>query len=279
MKLTEISTVKALCAELGFSFKKKFGQNFLVSASVPADIAENAAGMCVLEIGPGIGTMTHELCQVCEKVVAVEIDRTLEPLLEVTVGGNENLKVIFDDIMKVDIKSLCEEDFGDKEVAVCANLPYYITTPVILHLLQSGVAFKNITVMVQKEVADRLCASAGTPEYGAVTLACQRYGKVVKLFDVPKHCFYPVPGVDSTVISVLPGEKEDIYVKDEELLTKVIRASFNQRRKTLVNALSAELSNMSKAQIAEIITSCGFRDDIRGERLTLADFAKIVNNM
>ncbi len=279
MKLTEISTVKALCSELGFSFKKKFGQNFLVSHSVPAQIAENAAGFCALEIGPGIGTMTQELCKVCEKVVAVEIDRTLEPLLEVTVGENENLKVIFDDIMKTDIKALCDEEFPGKEIAVCANLPYYITTPVILHLLQSGVNFNNITVMVQKEVADRLCAEAGTPEYGAVTLACQRYGKVVKRFDVPKHCFYPVPGVDSTVISVLPGEKEEIYVKDEQMLTKLIRAAFNQRRKTLVNAISAELSDMTKAEIAELIKFCGFREDIRGERLSLADFAKIVNNM
>ncbi len=279
MKLTEISTVKALCAELGFSFKKKFGQNFLVSHSVPAQIAENAEGFCALEIGPGIGTMTQELCKVCEKVVAVEIDRTLEPLLEVTVGDNDNLKVIFDDIMKVDIKELCDREFPGKEVAVCANLPYYITTPVLLHLLESGVSFNNITVMVQKEVADRLCAEAGTPEYGAVTLACQRYGKVVKRFDVPKHCFYPVPGVDSTVISVLPGEKEDIYVKDEQMLTKIIRAAFNQRRKTLVNAISSELPNMTKAEIAELIRSCGFREDIRGERLSLADFAKLVNNM
>lgn len=279
MKLTEISTVKALCAEFGFSFKKKFGQNFIISAEVPRMIAENAAGGCVLEIGPGIGTLTRELCEVCEKVVAVEIDTSLEPLLEVTVGEYDNLKVIFGDIMKEDIAELCRTEFGDKKVSVCANLPYYITTPVITYLLESGVEFESITVMVQKEVADRLCASAGTPEYGAITLFCARYGKVKKLFDVPRSRFYPMPGVDSAVVTIIPSEKEEVYVKDEAKLTKAIRGAFNQRRKTLVNALASEFPNMTKAEIAEIVTSCGFREDIRGERLTLSDFAKIVNNM
>lgn len=279
MKLTEISTVKALCAQYGFGFKKKFGQNFIVSESVPQDIAAVAEGGCALEIGPGIGTLTRELCEVCEKVVAVEIDTTLAPLLETTVGDCRNLKVFFDDIMKTDVKKLCDEEFAGKKIYVCANLPYYITTPVLIHLLESGVAFESITVMVQKEVADRLCAKAGTSEYGAITLTCQRYGKVVKQFDVPKHCFYPVPGVDSSVISIIPAEKENIYCKDEEMLTKVIRATFNQRRKTLVNALSAELHHMSKAEIADVIVRCGHREDIRGEKLTLAEFAEIVNNM
>lgn len=279
MKLTEISTIKAICEQFGFSFKKKFGQNFLVSEQVPERIAKNAEGTCALEIGPGIGTLTAQLCRECEKVVAVEIDTTLAPLLETTVGDLENLKVIFGDIMKTDIEALCKEEFDGKEISVCANLPYYITTPVIMHLLESGVKFKSITIMVQKEVADRLCAKAGTSEYGAITLACARYGKAKKLFDVPKHCFYPVPGVDSTVITVIPSEKEEIYVKDEELLTRVIRATFNQRRKTLVNALSSEFKHMSKADITKVITECGFREDIRGEKLTLSEFAKIVNNM
>ena len=279
MKLTEISTVKALCAQYGFGFKKKFGQNFIVSESVPQDIAAVAEGGCALEIGPGIGTLTRELCEVCEKVVAVEIDTTLAPLLETTVGDCRNLKVFFDDIMKTDVKKLCDEEFAGKRIYVCANLPYYITTPVLIHLLESGVAFESITVMVQKEVADRLCAKAGTSEYGAITLTCQRYGKVVKQFDVPKHCFCPVPGVDSSVISIIPAEKENIYCKDEEMLTRVIRATFNQRRKTLVNALSAELHHMSKAEIADVIIRCGHREDIRGEKLTLAEFAQIVNNM
>lgn len=279
MKLTELSTVKSLCDQFGFSFKKKFGQNFIVSQSVPEDIAAVAEGGCALEIGPGIGTLTRELCNVCEKVVAIEIDTTLVPLLETTVGDCKNLKVLFQDAMKTDIKALCEQEFGDRKVFVCANLPYYITTPVIMHLLESGVQFEAITVMVQKEVADRLTAKAGTAEYGAITVTCQRYGKVVKLFDVPKHCFYPVPGVDSSVVSIIPAEREQIYVKDEKLLTKVIRATFNQRRKTLVNALSAEITHISKAEIAEIIVKCGHREDIRGEKLTLAQFAEIVNNM
>ena len=207
MKLTELSTIKAICAEFGFSFKKKFGQNFLISEQIPRKIAEHAAGGCVIEIGPGIGTMTAELCRVCDKVAAVEIDRSLMPVLETTVGECSNLTVIFEDIMKTDIAALCREVFGgvgENEICVCANLPYYITTPVILHLLESGVKFRHITVMVQKEVADRLCAEAGTPEYGAITLACARYGKVKKLFDVPKGCFYPVPGVDSAVVSIVP---------------------------------------------------------------------------
>jgi 16S rRNA (adenine1518-N6/adenine1519-N6)-dimethyltransferase len=212
-------------------------------------------------------------------VVAIEIDTTLVPLLETTVGDCKNLKVLFQDARKTDIKALCEQEFGDRKVFVCANLPYYITTPVIMHLLESGVQFEAITVMVQKEVADRLTAKAGTAEYGAITVTCQRYGKVVKLFDVPKHCFYPVPGVDSSVVSIIPAEREQIYVKDEKLLTKVIRATFNQRRKTLVNALSAEITHISKAEIAEIIVKCGHREDIRGEKLTLAQFAEIVNNM
>ena len=279
MKLTEISTVKALCNEFGFGFKKKFGQNFIVSQGVPEDIAAVAQGGCALEIGPGIGTLTAELCNVCEKVVAIEIDTSLAPLLETTVGSYKNLKVLFQDAMKTDIKKLCEEEFAGKKVYVCANLPYYITTPVLMHLLESGVPFEAITVMVQKEVADRLTSKAGSAEYGAITVTCQRYGKVVKLFDVPKHCFYPVPGVDSSVISIIPSEKEEIYCKDEELLTKVIRATFNQRRKTLVNALSAELHQFTKAQLAEIIVKCGHREDIRGEKLTLAQFAQIVNNM
>ena len=279
MKLTEISTVKALCDQFGFGFKKKFGQNFIVSQSVPEDIAAVAEGGCALEIGPGIGTLTRELCNVCEKVVAVEIDTTLAPLLETTVGDCKNLKVFFKDVMKTDIKALCETEFAGKKVYVCANLPYYITTPVLMHLLESGVQFEAITVMVQKEVADRLCAKAGSADYGAITVTCQRYGRVEKLFDIPRHCFYPAPNVDSSVVSIIPAEKENIYCKDEQLLTKVIRATFNQRRKTLVNALSAEIKHLSKTEIAEVIVRCGHREDIRGEKLTLAEFAEIVNNM
>lgn len=279
MKLTEISTVKALCEEYGFGFKKKFGQNFLVNPRVPAMIAENSAGTCVLEIGPGIGTMTRELSEVCEKVVAVEIDTSLAPLLDCTLSDLDNVEIVFADIMKTDIAALCREKFGDRPVSVCANLPYYITTPVIMYLLECGVEFKSITVMIQKEVADRLCAAPSTPEYGAITLSCARYGKVKKLFSVPRSAFYPVPGVDSAVVSIIPSEREDIYVKDEKMLTRLIRASFNQRRKTLVNGMSSEFSGYTKEQLSSLLTSLGFRADVRGETLSLADFAKIVNNM
>ena len=279
MKLTEISTIKALCEEYGFGFKKKFGQNFLVNARVPAMIAESAEGTCALEIGPGIGTMTRELSEICPKVVAIEIDTSLQPLLENTLSDLDNVEVVFADAMKTDIAALCKEKFGDSPVSVCANLPYYITTPVILHLLECGVSFRNITVMIQKEVADRLCAKPGTAEYGAITLTCARYGKVKKLFDVPRSAFFPVPGVDSTVVTILPDEKEDIFVKDEKKLTRLIRASFNQRRKTLVNGMSGEFSQYTKAELGELLVSCGFREDVRGETLSLADFAKIVNAM
>ncbi len=279
MKLTEISTIKALCSQFGFDFKKKFGQNFIISADIPEKIAKNASGICVIEIGPGFGTLTDELCRVAEKVVSLEIDTSLIPVLEATVGKYENLKILFKDVMKINISELCREEFGDKEIAVCANLPYYITTPVLFHLLESEVKFKNITVMVQKEVAERLCADAGTSEYGAITLTCQRYGKVKKLFDVPKYCFYPSPKVDSSVITIIPEEKEDIYVKNEELLKKIIRAAFNHRRKTLVNALSAEFGQKTKKELEKIIVLNGFREDIRGEKLSLADFAKIANSL
>ena len=279
VNLTDLHTVKDLCNRFGFGVKKKFGQNFIIDAKIPDIISSTAEGQCALEIGPGIGTLTEALCRRCEKVVSVEIDRTLEKLLDFTVGDFSNLKVVFADVMKTDILSLCREEFGDKKVCVCANLPYYVTSPVLLLLMECGFPFESITVMVQKEVADRLCADPGTPEYGAITLTCRRYGRPVKLADVPKTSFYPVPGVDSAVVSIIPAEKEEIYCKDEELLTKVIRASFNQRRKTLVNALSSGLALKTKEEYEKIIVSCGHRADVRGEKLSLSDFAEIVNNM
>ena len=282
MDLCNLSTIKSIMAEAGITFRKEFGQNFLTNRIIPEEISENCADTSdrlIIEIGPGIGCLTQELAMRYSKVVAVEIDKGLIPVLARTLEEFDNITVINDDIMKIDIAELVEKYSDGKPVSVCANLPYYITTPVLMHLLESGVQFEAITVMVQKEVADRLCAKAGTSEYGAITVTCQRYGKVVKLFDVPKHCFYPVPGVDSAVVSIIPAEKEEIYCKDEQLLTKVIRATFNQRRKTLVNALSAEIKHLSKAEIAEVIVKCGHREDIRGEKLTLAQFAEIVNNM
>ena len=275
MKLTDIGTVKELMGEN--AFKKQFGQNFLISESVPRRIAESGYAEGVLEIGPGIGTLTRELCAVANKVVAVEIDTTLLPILEKTLADFDNVTVINNDVMKVDIASLVEEKFTDcKEVAVCANLPYYITSPVLMKLLESKVGFTSITVMVQKEVATRLAAPAGHETYGALTAAVSYYASVKKLFDVPAGCFMPKPKVDSAVVK-LTLYKEPPVDCNEETLFKVIKGAFAQRRKTLVNSLSTVIGHIPKAELATIITSCGFAEGVRGETLDIAAFAKIAN--
>lgn len=275
MKLTDIGTVKELMGEN--AFKKQFGQNFLISESVPRRIAESGYAEGVLEIGPGIGTLTRELCTVANKVVAVEIDTTLLPILEKTLADFDNVTVINNDVMKVDIASLVEEKFTDcKEVAVCANLPYYITSPVLMKLLESKVGFTSITVMVQKEVATRLAAPAGHETYGALTAAVSYYASVKKLFDVPAGCFMPKPKVDSAVVK-LTLYKEPPVDCNEETLFKVIKGAFAQRRKTLVNSLSTVIGHIPKAELATIITSCGFAEGVRGETLDIAAFAKIAN--
>ena len=275
MKLTDIGTVKELMGEN--AFKKQFGQNFLISESVPRRIAESGYAEGVLEIGPGIGTLTRELCAVANKVVAVEIDTTLLPILEKTLADFDNVTVINNDVMKVDIASLVAEKFADcKEVAVCANLPYYITSPVLMKLLESKVGFTSITVMVQKEVATRLAAPAGHETYGALTAAVSYYASVKKLFDVPAGCFMPKPKVDSAVVK-LTLYKEPPVDCNEETLFKVIKGAFAQRRKTLVNSLSTVIGHIPKAELATIITSCGFAEGVRGETLDIAAFAKIAN--
>lgn len=275
MKLTDIGTVKELMGEN--AFKKQFGQNFLISESVPRRIAESGYAEGVLEIGPGIGTLTRELCAVANKVVAVEIDTTLLPILEKTLADFDNVTVINNDVMKVDIASLVEEKFSDcKEVAVCANLPYYITSPVLMKLLESKVGFTSITVMVQKEVATRLAAPAGHETYGALTAAVSYYASVKKLFDVPAGCFMPKPKVDSAVVK-LTLYKEPPVDCNEETLFKVIKGAFAQRRKTLVNSLSTVIGHIPKSELATIITSCGFAEGVRGETLDITAFAKIAN--
>ena len=275
MKLTDIGTVKELMGEN--AFKKQFGQNFLISESVPRRIAESGYAEGVLEIGPGIGTLTRELCAVANKVVAVEIDTTLLPILEKTLADFDNVTVINNDVMKVDIASLVAEKFADcKEVAVCANLPYYITSPVLMKLLESKVGFTSITVMVQKEVATRLAAPAGHETYGALTAAVSYYASVKKLFDVPAGCFMPKPKVDSAVVK-LTLYKEPPVDCNEETLFKVIKGAFAQRRKTLVNSLSTVIGHIPKSELATIITSCGFAEGVRGETLDIAAFAKIAN--
>ena len=275
MKLTDIGTVKELMGEN--AFKKQFGQNFLISESVPRRIAESGCAEGVLEVGPGIGTLTRELCQNAKKVVAVEIDTTLLPILEKTLADFDNVTVISGDIMKTDINAIVKEQFADcNEIAVCANLPYYITSPVLMKLLESRIPFKSITVMVQKEVATRLAAPAGHETYGALTAAVSYYAAVKKLFDVPAGCFMPKPKVDSAVVKLTLYQEPPVDC-NEETLFKVIKGAFAQRRKTLVNSLSTVIGHIPKSALAEIITSCGFAEGVRGEVLDIHAFAKIAN--
>ncbi len=279
MKLTNIGTVKELMGRHGITFQKKFGQNFLINEALPQRIAaECGAGENdgVLEIGPGIGTMTAELCKVAGKVVAVEIDTCLIPVLAETLGEFDNVKVINSDIMKTDIPSLIKNEFGDRDVYVCANLPYYITTPILMLLLEGEYKFKQMTFMVQKEVADRLCANAGDSDYGAVTASVNYYGKIEKLFNVGAGNFMPAPKVDSAIIQITPYTEPPVKVKDEKLFFRIIKAAFEQRRKTLTNALSGKVG-VDKTGIQKALAECGFDVNIRGERLSIFDFARLAD--
>ena len=264
-----------------FVFQKKFGQNFLIDSHV-LDKIVSAAGITkddfVLEIGPGIGTMTQYLAASARKVFAVEIDKALIPILEDTLKEFDNVQVINQDILKVDIKKLAEEHNDGKPIKVVANLPYYITTPIIMGLFDSQVPIDSITVMVQKEVADRMKVGPGTKDYGALSLAVQYYAEPYIVANVPPNCFMPRPKVGSAVIRLTRHEKPPVEVADEKLMFRLIRASFNQRRKTLANGLnnSPELS-YSKEEIQQTIEKCGFKAGIRGEALTLEDFAKLAN--
>ena len=264
-----------------FVFQKKFGQNFLIDSHV-LDKIVSAAGITeddfVLEIGPGIGTMTQYLAASARKVFAVEIDKALIPILEDTLKEFNNVQVINQDILKVDIKKLAEEHNDGKPIKVVANLPYYITTPIIMGLFESQVPIDSITVMVQKEVADRMKVGPGTKDYGALSLAVQYYAEPYIVANVPPNCFMPRPKVGSAVIRLTRHEKPPVEVADEKLMFRLIRASFNQRRKTLANGLnnSPELS-YSKEEIQQTIEKCGFSAGIRGEALTLEDFAKLAN--
>ncbi|MBR5514971.1 MAG: 16S rRNA (adenine(1518)-N(6)/adenine(1519)-N(6))-dimethyltransferase RsmA [Clostridia bacterium] len=276
MKLTDISYIKRQMEVHGVNFKKKFGQNFLTNPTVVERIAENAAEG-VLEIGPGLGVLTEELCRNAKKVVAVEIDDTIIPLLKENTCEFDNLKIINNDILKLDIKQLIAEEFeGCKSVSVCANLPYYITTPVIMALAESNSGFESITVMIQKEVVTRLCAKPGNGEYGAITASLSYYGRCEKLFDVSAGNFIPKPKVDSAVMRINLFEEPPVEA-DKTILMKVIRGAFSQRRKTLANSLGTEFSHFNKAKITQIIEKAGFCADIRGEKLSLEDFAKIAN--
>jgi 16S rRNA (adenine1518-N6/adenine1519-N6)-dimethyltransferase len=274
------NTIEVL-QKYNFVFQKKFGQNFLIDTHVLDKIiaaAEITKDDFVLEIGPGIGTMTQYLACAARKVVAVEIDKALIPILEDTLSDYDNARVINNDVLKVDIAKLAEEENGGKPIKVVANLPYYITTPIIMGLFENHVPIKSITVMVQKEVADRMQVGPGTKDYGALSLAVQYYAKPYIVANVPPNCFMPRPKVGSAVIRLERYEEPQVKVKDENLMFRIIRASFNQRRKTLANGLknSAEL-DYTKEEIEAAIEALGRGASIRGEALTLEEFAKLAD--
>ena len=265
----------------GFAFQKKFGQNFLIDSNILESIvgaAEITKDDFVLEIGPGIGTMTQYLCESAREVVAVEIDKMLIPILNETLSEYDNVEVINEDVLKVDIKSLAEERNGGKPIKVVANLPYYITTPIIMGLFESGVPIDSITIMVQKEVAERMKAGPGTKDYGALSLAVQYYSDAKIVLKVPASCFMPKPNVDSAVIRLKRHSDNPFDVKDSELMFKIIKASFNQRRKTLANGIknSPELQ-YTREQVEEALCRLGKNANIRGEALTPEEFAELSN--
>lgn len=282
MHLGNPTNTIAVLNRYGFSFQKKFGQNFLIDENVVEKIVRDAGVTkddFVLEIGPGIGTMTQILCENAREVVAVEIDDKLIPILtEDTLSWYDNVTVIHEDILKLDIVKLANERNGGKPIKVVANLPYYITTPIIMGLFESHVPLDSITIMVQKEVADRMQVGPGTKDYGALSLAVQYYAKPQILLNVPASCFMPRPNVDSAVIQLTRYEKPPVEVADEHLMFRLIRASFNQRRKTMTNSVgnSPELS-VSKEQMAAALEKYGLSATVRGEALTLAQFAELAN--
>ena len=271
----------AVLQKYQFNLQKKYGQNFLISPDILEEIMEAAQitkDDFVLEIGPGIGTMTQYLCEAAGAVVAVEIDTNLIPILKDTLSEYNNVEVLNEDILKVDIAKLAEEKNGGKPIKVVANLPYYITTPIIMGLFESHVPIDSITIMVQKEVADRMKEGPGSKEYGALSLAVQYYAEPEIVVNVPPSCFMPQPKVGSAVIRLTRHEKTPVFAKSEKLLFQVIRASFNQRRKTLANGLSNfGACSLKKEELQECIMELGVPANIRGEALSLEQFAKLSN--
>ena len=280
MNLCDIQTIRAVLRRHGFHFSRSLGQNFLTDASVPRRIAEMsgaAEAKNAVEVGPGMGCLTAELCRRAEKVGAVELDRGRLPLADGTYAGFDNFEVGQGDVLALDLAALCRDKFGDGRAVACANLPYYITTPAITALLESG-AFEQVTVMVQKEVAQRICAAPGTAAYSAFTIYVQYHAAAEILFDVPADCFVPRPKVDSAVLRLRPLKEPAVKTQDEKLFFALVRAAFNMRRKTLVNALGPVLgSSMGKEEITELVLSVGLDARVRGERLSLQDFARLAD--
>lgn len=277
MNLTDIHDIKTLLTRHGFRFSKSMGQNFLIADWVPRDIAD-AAGLdkhcAVLEIGPGIGPLTQQLAQRADKVAAVELDASLLPILDETLADCPNVEIIPGDVMKLDLAELTVRRFSDPIIKVCANLPYNITTPVITKLLEAD-CFQSITVMIQREVAKRICAAPGDSNCGAFSLYCQYHAQCELLFEVPPDCFFPAPKVTSAVVQLTPRAAPPV-AGDPDAIFAVVRAAFAQRRKTLLNTLSAAYgSRFSKDQLRQILTDCGLPETIRGERLNLEQFAAL----
>ena len=277
MRLTDINDIKSLLASHGFHFSKSMGQNFLTAAWVPEDIAEAAQldeNTGVLEVGPGIGCLTEQLALRAGKVVAVELDNALRPVLSQTLAGKNNVEIIFGDVLKQDIKGLVSEKMQGLRPVVCANLPYNVTSPLITAFLEAE-CFESVTVMIQREVAKRICAKPATADYGAFTVLVNWYAEPEMLFDVPPSCFIPQPKVTSSVIRLKTRSEPPVEVKDKALFFRVVRAAFGMRRKTLTNALSANFNELNKADIENLLTACGFDPKIRGEVLSIGDFAAI----
>ena len=281
VNVCDIQVMKPLLAEHGFHFSKAKGQNFLIAPWVPQSIAEQAgvddtAG--VLEIGPGIGPLTQQLCLRAKKVCAVELDERLEPILDITVGEFDNLEIIWNDVLRLDLPALVKGEFEGLRPMACANLPYYITSPILTALLEAD-CFESVTVMVQKEVAQRIAAAPGSADYSAFTVFCQYYAQPQLLFDVPAHCFLPQPKVTSAVIQLKVRKHRDWDILDETVFFRTVRASFAMLRKKLSNGLASGFPELGKSGAAEVIARAGFEANIRGEMLGIPEFAKIANEI
>ena len=277
--LTDIESVMPLMKKNGFNFSKNLGQNFIIDPGVCPEMAERSgidSESAVLEIGPGIGVLTAELAKRAKKVLCIELDKRLLPVLAETLKDFDNVEVVNADVMKLDLGKLIEEKFGDTDVYVCANLPYYITSPVIMKLLESRLPVKAVTVMVQKEAADRICAPVGSRDSGAITVAVNYYAQTEKLFDVPSESFMPSPKVDSSVIRMNIREKPPVEICDEDFFFSVVKAAFGQRRKTALNSLSSGLG-ISKQIVEQALVNCGFDTNVRAETMTMDKLAEICN--
>lgn len=279
--LWNINTVKAILQKNGFTFKKSLGQNFLINPSVCPEMADNAVAdgvEGVIEIGTGVGILTAELCRRAKKVVAIELDERLKPVLEETLADFDNVKVIFDDVLKVDLKRLIETEFKGMKVSICANLPYYITSPIIMMLLESKLPIESIIVMVQKEAADRICAEVGSRESGAVTAAVNFYSEAKILFQVSRSSFVPSPNVDSTVIKLSVLDEPSVKPENEQFFFKFVRAGFAQRRKTLANSVSSTLG-VDKQKVFAALEQNGLDQNVRTEKLNLEQLCKISDSL